>query len=78
MHFIRGKESMSMGKNTGFLEFERRTSQTEEPLQRIQYFNEFHIPLTEEEQREQGARCMDCGVPFCQEMCIRDRVLPIW
>lgn len=55
-----------MGKNTGFLEFERRTSQTEEPLQRIQHFNEFHIPLTEEEQREQGARCMDCGVPFCQ------------
>ena len=55
-----------MGKSTGFLEFERRVSQAEEPLQRIRHFNEFHAPLTEEEQREQGARCMDCGVPFCQ------------
>ena len=55
-----------MGKSTGFLEFERRVSQAEEPLQRIRHFNEFHTPLTEEEQREQGARCMDCGVPFCQ------------
>lgn len=55
-----------MGKSTGFLEFERRVSQSEEPLQRIKHFKEFHTPLTEEEQREQGARCMDCGVPFCQ------------
>ena len=55
-----------MGKSTCFLEFERKTSQAEEPLQRIKHFREFHVPLTEEEQREQGARCMDCGVPFCQ------------
>jgi len=55
-----------MGKSTGFLEFERKTSQAEAPLQRIKHYQEFHIPLMEEEQREQGARCMDCGVPFCQ------------
>ena len=48
-----------MGKSTGFLEFERKTSQAEEPLQRIKHFKEFHVPLTEEEQREQGARCME-------------------
>ena len=36
------------------------------PLERIQNFNEFHPPLPEEERRKQGARCMDCGVPFCQ------------
>ncbi len=55
-----------MGKNTGFLEFERKVGQREEPLQRLRHFREFHVPLSEEEQREQGARCMDCGVPFCQ------------
>lgn len=56
----------AMGKTTGFLEFERKTSQAEAPLERIKHYNEFHTPLTREEQAEQGARCMDCGVPFCQ------------
>ena len=55
-----------MGKTTGFLEFERKTSQAEAPLDRIKHYNEFHTPLTREEQAEQGARCMECGVPFCQ------------
>ena len=55
-----------MGKPTGFLDYERRDSAAAEPLERIKSFNEFHIPLTEEQRREQGARCMDCGVPFCQ------------
>lgn len=55
-----------MGKPTGFLDYERATSQSEEPKNRIRNFNEFHTPLTEEQQRKQGARCMECGVPFCQ------------
>ena len=55
-----------MGKTTGFLEFERKTSQAEASLDRIKHYNEFHTPLTREEQAEQGARCMECGVPFCQ------------
>lgn len=55
-----------MGKTTGFLEFERKTSQAEAPLDRIKHYDEFHTPLTREEQAEQGARCMECGVPFCQ------------
>ena len=55
-----------MGKPTGFMEYERRVSKDVSPKQRIQNFNEFHVHLTMEEQREQGARCMDCGVPFCQ------------
>ncbi|MGB4092365.1 MAG: glutamate synthase subunit beta [Ruminococcus flavefaciens] len=55
-----------MGKATGFLEFTRNETSAREPLERIRDFNEFHIPLTEEERREQAARCMDCGVPFCQ------------
>lgn len=55
-----------MGKPTGFLDYERQDAEAVEPLQRIKNFNEFHTPLTMEEQEEQGARCMACGVPFCQ------------
>ncbi len=55
-----------MGKPTGFLEYKRENSQEIAPKERIQNFNEFHIPLPLEKQRQQGARCMSCGVPFCQ------------
>lgn len=55
-----------MGKVTGFLEYERKVSKEQDPKDRIRNWNEFHIPLSEAEQRKQGARCMDCGVPFCQ------------
>lgn len=55
-----------MGKPTGFLEYEREVSAEVPPKQRIKNFEEFHTPLPLEKQRRQGARCMDCGVPFCQ------------
>lgn len=55
-----------MGKPTGFLEYERETSTAVSPLERIKNFNEFHTPLSQEEQQIQAARCMECGVPFCQ------------
>lgn len=55
-----------MGKPTGFLEFDRQTSKAEAPKNRIKHYNEFHAHLSKEEQQKQGARCMDCGVPFCQ------------
>ena len=55
-----------MGKPTGFLEYERETAQVLPPKVRIKNFNEFHIPLGREKQKAQGARCMACGVPFCQ------------
>lgn len=55
-----------MGKPTGFMDYERKTSKAIAPKERILNFHEFHIPLSEEEQRKQGARCMECGVPFCQ------------
>ncbi len=55
-----------MGKATGFLEYERRDKKAQAPKERIRHFREFHEPLPEEEQKKQGARCMDCGVPFCQ------------
>ncbi len=55
-----------MGKSTGFLEYERKNAKVEEPLHRIRHFNEFRTPLGLDEQQKQGARCMECGVPFCQ------------
>lgn len=55
-----------MGKATGFMEYEREESATIKPKERIKNFDEFHTPLSLEKQRTQAARCMDCGVPFCQ------------
>ena len=55
-----------MGKATGFMDYARQDKTAEQPLERIRHFNEFHTPLSKEEQELQGARCMDCGVPFCQ------------
>ncbi|MBR0141916.1 MAG: glutamate synthase, partial [Ruminococcus sp.] len=55
-----------MGKPTGFLEYSRTENAGTEPLERIKNFNEFHTPLDEDSRCKQAARCMDCGVPFCQ------------
>ena len=55
-----------MGKPTGFIEYNRKEAKASSPKERIKNFNEFHTPLPEEEQKCQAARCMDCGVPFCQ------------
>lgn len=55
-----------MGKPTGFLDYERVEAKAVSPKERIKNFNEFHTPLSEDEQRKQSSRCMDCGVPFCQ------------
>ena len=55
-----------MGKPTGFLDYQRQVSQAQEPKDRIHHFGEFHLPLSREKQQLQGARCMACGVPFCQ------------
>lgn len=55
-----------MGKPTGFMDYERCDAASVEPKKRIKNFNEFHVFLSKEKQQEQAARCMDCGVPFCQ------------
>ncbi len=55
-----------MGKPTGFLEYERATGPVSAPKERIRDFREFHEALSQADQERQGARCMDCGVPFCQ------------
>lgn len=55
-----------MGKPTGFLEYQKKLSTSIPPLERIKNYDEFHTPLPASEQQIQGARCMACGVPFCQ------------
>lgn len=55
-----------MGKPTGFMDYSRQTAVAASPKERIGNFQEFHTPLSKEEQQVQGARCMACGVPFCQ------------
>jgi glutamate synthase (NADPH/NADH) small chain len=54
-----------MGKPTGFMEFKRELGKDQSQLERIKHWNEFHQHLPEEKLKLQGARCMDCGVPFC-------------
>lgn len=55
-----------MGKPTGFMEYKREVSKDVKPKERIKNFREFHEHLPREKQQLQGARCMECGVPFCQ------------
>ena len=54
-----------MGKPTGFMEYERDLGKDRDPLERVKDWGEFHIPLAVGDLQEQGARCMDCGIPFC-------------
>ncbi|MBW4693134.1 MAG: glutamate synthase small subunit [Lyngbya sp. HA4199-MV5] len=54
-----------MGKPTGFIEYLREIAAETSPLDRIHNWDEFHLPMPEENLRTQGARCMDCGTPFC-------------
>lgn len=64
-----------MGKINGFLEFNRKNTSNIEPLKRINNFSEFHNNLEEDEIKKQGARCMDCGIPYCQSgILINNRV----
>ena len=69
-----------MGKPTGFMEIERKGVIDRDPRTRIADFKEFHIHLDESARRDQGARCMDCGVPFCQSGygCPVDNLIPEW
>ncbi|HEX2519758.1 MAG TPA: glutamate synthase subunit beta [Castellaniella sp.] len=65
-----------MGKITGFMEYARVKPATEPPEARLHHWKEFIKPLTEEEARIQGARCMDCGVPYCTHGCPVNNIIP--
>ncbi len=67
-----------MGKPTGFLEFRRRNREQLPVADRVEHYREFIQPLPVEAMREQGARCMACGVPFCHNGCPVNNLIPDW
>ncbi|HEY4812229.1 MAG TPA: glutamate synthase subunit beta [Solirubrobacteraceae bacterium] len=67
-----------MGKLGSFLQIERHGVRQRDPLERAHDFQEFLLPRPVEELREQGARCMDCGVPFCHNGCPLGNLIPDW
>jgi glutamate synthase (NADPH/NADH) small chain len=67
-----------MGKDTGFLEIDRELPARRKVQDRLQDWFEIYEPFPEEKQREQGARCMDCGVPFCHTGCPVNNLIPDW
>ena len=67
-----------MGKATGFLEIPRRDRRYAPINERVGHWREFVIPLDEAEVREQGARCMDCGIPYCHSGCPVNNIIPDW
>ncbi len=67
-----------MGKITGFLEFPRELPAYAPIEERLKHFREFTLDLSEEKMREQGARCMDCGIPFCHHGCPLHNLIPEW
>ena len=67
-----------MGKPTGFLEYERLDRGYLPVEERVKNFREFVIPLSETDLSTQGARCMDCGIPFCHQGCPVNNLIPDW
>src|SRR6516225_4633281 len=67
-----------MGKVTGFLEIDRRERRYALASDRIRHYREFMLPLSEEATRDQAARCMDCGIPYCHNGCPVNNQIPDW
>jgi glutamate synthase (NADPH) small chain len=67
-----------MGKITGFLEFERNDRDYAPVEERIRHWREFVLPLPEAETRQQAARCMNCGIPYCHTGCPVNNQIPDW
>ncbi|WP_211474725.1 glutamate synthase subunit beta [Collimonas humicola] len=67
-----------MGKVTGFMEFQRVGETYEAPQARKKHYKEFILSLSDSEAKTQGARCMDCGIPFCNNGCPVNNIIPDW
>ena len=65
-----------MGKPTGFLEYQRLSKASIAPAERVKNYQEFILHLSDVEAKQQGARCMDCGIPFCQTGCPVNNIIP--
>ena len=67
-----------MGKPTGFLEYQRLSEAYEPVAERLKKYKEFVLRLSDEQAAVQGARCMDCGIPFCNNGCPVNNIIPDW
>jgi glutamate synthase (NADPH/NADH) small chain len=67
-----------MGKTTGFLEFQRQGPSKEKVAERLKHWREFEHATPEAQLKTQGARCMDCGIPFCHKGCPLGNIIPDW
>ena len=67
-----------MGKTTGFMEIRKKDRKYLDIDSRITNYNEFVVPLTNDETKDQAARCMDCGVPYCHSGCPVNNQIPDW
>ena len=67
-----------MGKVTGFMEYERLKEASEAPEARTKHYKEFILHLSDADAKTQGARCMDCGIPFCNNGCPVNNIIPDW
>jgi len=67
-----------MGKITGFLELDRVAEVAEPVTERLKHYREFVLTLSDDAAAKQGARCMDCGIPFCQTGCPVNNIIPDW
>ena len=67
-----------MGKITGFMEFHRLQEASEAPETRKKHYKEFQLHLSDADAKIQGARCMDCGIPFCNSGCPVNNIIPDW
>jgi len=65
-----------MGKITGFIEYKRKVEEYAPAKERVQHYREFTLPMKETELKKQGARCMDCGIPFCHSGCPLGNLIP--
>ncbi len=67
-----------MGKVTGFIEYSRETPSRRPVQERIHDWKEVYLPFPESKLKKQGARCMDCGIPFCHQGCPLGNLIPDW
>ena len=67
-----------MGKATGFLEYERLAEANLPVQNRVKNYKEFVLHLSDDQAKQQGARCMDCGIPFCTSGCPVNNIIPDW
>jgi len=65
-----------MGKPTGFMEINRAERQYAKPSERVQHYREFTLAPSDDALAQQGARCMDCGIPFCHTGCPVNNIIP--